>query len=105
MTNPDVASMSYRDRKEYELKKVQQRTAAIILFTIVVSIVSGLLGLCKVLIDQDRGGDAAFLLFMSAVVSVIAVVVIRGLLQQPLVSITWLVVSILPVALTAFWLF
>lgn len=87
----------------YELKKVQQRTAAIIVFAVVYPCVLTLIGAAKVIQDQGRGGDAYALAGIAVVIALLQTCGIRAILGHPIFSPIWTTLALAPPILGAIW--
>lgn len=100
----DLDLRERRAKAAYDLKKVQQRTAAIIVFSISYHCVFALIGLAKVLDNQGRTGDAHGIVFMSGVVALLMTCGIRGILGHRILSPIWTPLAIAPPVIAAIWI-
>lgn len=87
----------------YELKKVQQRTAAIIVFSIAYHCVFALIAVGKVIQNQGREGDAYGLVFMSGVLALLMTSGIRAILGHRILSPIWTPLALAPPVIAAIW--
>lgn len=87
----------------YELKKVQQRTAAIIVFAIAYQCVFALIGVAKVIQGQGRDGDAYGLVFMAGVIALLQTCGIRAILGHRILSPLWTPLALAPPVAGAIW--
>lgn len=92
-----------KTKAAYELKKVQQRTAAIIIFAIAYQCVFALIGVAKVIQRQGRDGDAYGLVFMAGVIALLQTGAIRAVLGKRIFSWIWTPLAILPPIIAAIW--
>lgn len=90
-----------RARAEHELKKVQQRTAAIIVFAISYHCVFALVALAKVLQNEGRDSDAYALAGMAVIVALLMTCGIRGILGHRILSAIWTPLAIAPPIIAA----
>lgn len=87
----------------HELKKVQQRTAAIIVFSIAYHCVFALIGVGKVVQGQGRESDAYGLVFMSGVLALLMTCGIRAILGHRILSAIWTPLALAPPIIGAIW--
>ena len=95
---------SAKAKAEFDLKKVQQRTAAIIVFSIAYHCVFALIAVGKVVQNQGREGDAYGLVFMSGVLALLMTCGIRGILGHRILSPIWTPLALFPPVAAAIWL-
>lgn len=91
-------------KAEHDLKKVQQRTAAIIVFSIAYHCVFALIAVGKVVQNQGREADAYGLVFMSGVLALLMTCGIRGILGHRILSPIWTPLAVSPPVAAAIWL-
>jgi hypothetical protein len=91
-------------KAEHDLKKVQQRTAAIVVFSIAYHCVFALIAVGKVVQNQGREGDAYGLVFMSGVLALLMTCGIRGILGHRILSPIWTPLALSPPVIAAIWL-
>lgn len=103
MTTPLARDANAITKVEHELKKVQQRTAAIIVFSIAYHCVFALIAVGKVIHNQGRAGDAYGLVFMSGVLALLMTCGIRGILGHRILSPVWTPLAISPPLAAAIW--
>lgn len=99
----DLDLQARRAKEAYELKKVQQRTAAIIVFAISYHCVFALIALAKVIQNEGRGGDAYGLVFMSGVLALLMTCGIRAILGHRILSPIWTPLALAPPVIAAIW--
>ncbi len=92
-------------KAEHDLKKVQQRTAAIIVFSIAYHCVFALILVGKHVQGQGREGDAYGLLFMAGVLALLMTCGIRAILGHRILSPIWTPLALSPPVVAAIWLF
>lgn len=90
-------------RAAYELRKVQQRTAAIIVFSVAYHCVFALIVVAKVTQNHGRNGDAYALVFMAGVVALVMTCGIRGILGHRVLSPVWTPLALAPPIIAAIW--
>ncbi len=99
----DLDLRARRAKEAYELKKVQQRIAAIIFFTISYHCVFALIVLAKIIQNQGRPGDAYGLVFMSGVLALMVACGVRKILGHPMLSAIWTPLALAPPVIAAIW--
>ncbi len=99
----DTDLRAERARAAYALKKVQQRTAAIIVFSIAYHCVFALIAVAKVIQNEGRNGDAYGLVFMSGVLALLMTCGIRGILGHRILSPLWTPLALAPPIIAAVW--
>lgn len=97
------APEAVKAKAAYELKKVQQRTAAIIVFSIAYHCVFALIGVGKVIQNQGREGDAYGLVFMAGVLALLMTGGIRAILGHRILSPIWTPLAVAPPIVAAIW--
>lgn len=101
LTNVIAAAKAKAD---HDLKKVQQRTAAIIVFSIAYHCVFALILVAKAIQNQGRDGNAYGLVFMSGVLAFLMTCGIRGILGHRILSPIWTPLAVSPPIAAAIWL-
>lgn len=106
MTSPltQDSRTASKARAEHDLKKVQQRTAAIIVFATAYHCVFALIAVGKVIQNQGREGDAYGLVFMAGVLALLMTCGIRGILGHRILSPIWTPLALSPPIAAAIWL-
>ena len=92
-----------RAKQAHELKKVQQRTAAIIVFSIAYHCVFALIAVGKGVHDQGRVGDGYGLVVMSGVLALLMTSGIRVILGHRPLSLIWTPLALAPPVIGAIW--
>jgi hypothetical protein len=86
------------------LDRVRRRVTAIGFFAVASHGVFGLIGAAKVLVDQDRHGDAMLLLVMSAIVAQVVCSGTRAILGRTPFSVPWALLALVPTVAGFVWL-
>lgn len=84
------------EKSQYALKKVQQRTVAIIIFAVVYQCSFVLVGYSRNLFEGGRVGDASLLIAIGYILAIGQTLMIRGILGQRIFSPLWLVLTLVP---------
>lgn len=92
-------------KSQADLKKVQQRTVAIIIFAVVYQCSFVLVGYSKNLYYGGREGDAYLLIAIGYILAVGQTLIIRGILRQRIFSPLWLVLALVPLLAFHIWYF
>lgn len=98
--SPEAIAKSARD-----LKKVQQRTAALIIFAVVYQCTFALIGTGKYLHDEGRTSDASVLVVIGFIIALLQTSAIRVILGHKVFSPLWTVLALAPAVAFTLWLF
>lgn len=88
-----------------DLKKVQQRTAAIILVSVIYPCAFTLIGAGKIIFDQDRTADAILLVVLGFVLGIAQTLITRVILGHRPFSLFWTVATVVPLVIFTIWYF
>lgn len=100
----DIDTATTSTRVERELRKVQQRVIAILIFSLAYQCVFALIGVAEIVQNQGRDGDAYGLVAMSGVIAVLMTGAIRVVLTHSFLSPLWTSLAAAPPVAAAIWL-
>lgn len=92
-------------KSQEALKKVQQRTVAIIIFAVVYQCSFVLVGYSRDLYFGGRAGDAYLLIAIGYILAVGQTLIIRAVLRQRIFSPLWLLLTLVPLVAFHIWYF
>lgn len=92
-------------KSQDDLRKVQQRTVAIIIFAVVYQCSFVLIGYSRNLYFGGRVGDAYLLIVIGYILAVGQTLIIRAVLRQRIFSPLWLLLTLVPLVGFHIWYF
>lgn len=100
----NVDTSARKAKIERDLRKVQQRVIAILIFALAYQCVFALIVVAEIVQNQGRDGDAYGLVVMAGVVAVLMTGAIRVVLKYSFISLLWTPLAVAPPIAAAIWL-